>query len=199
MASTATVHCYTFVSQDPLKRLADAHLFNEVKSQVDVTKRYLDHTNALYLAHQQHVSILQEMMDTTDLVSHKDTIPRESTYDADRQKWLELQDTYVLKLEEIFKMQLDELDRLLICTTYQISQETEPIVRAGRMTALIVIENEKENAEAMVENTIRKFVYVEEQKKKILLPYLRAKNEKRRLHRAYLTTLKKLDRHNHTM
>lgn len=80
------------------------------------------------------MSILGEI--EKDYISHNE-IQRDSTYDEDRRKWLTLQETYLLKLEDIIKMQFDELDRLLICTAYQISQETEPLVRAGRMDEFI--------------------------------------------------------------
>lgn len=148
------------------------------------------------------MSSLQEMIDTTDQVSYKDTIPHsssQSTYDVDRRSWLTLQKTYILKLSDIFKMQLDELGRLLICTTYQISQETDPLVRAGRMAPLIVIEKEKENAKAMVENMVCKISDVGKQKKKISHQYLTTLNEQQRSHRSYLTTLKRLESKNQKM
>lgn len=187
----------TLVSQDLLKQLTNGPSFHELK--LGVAKRVLDNTSALYLAHQKHVSSLQEMIDTTDQVLHKYVIQRDSTYDDDRHKWLMLKDKYFFQAEDIFDMQLDELLRLLICTTYQISQETEPLVRAGRMAELIVIENEKENAEAFVEKATRKSSDVCERKKQILLQYSKAKNENHRLHRSYLVTLKKLDSHNQSM
>lgn len=144
------------------------------------------------------MSSFQEMIDTTDSMLYNTTSPK-SIYDDDRQKCITLHKTYLSKLEKVLKMQLHELERLLICTTYQISQETEPLVRAGRMTPLIVIGYEKQNAEAMLQNTTCKLGYVKEQKKNILLQYEGAQNERRRLQGAYLLALKNLESQNQTM